>query len=100
MKGKKVRYMAEKKTIEVYAGEALEKVIRLMKKRLESAIRAQNDPEADSSKIIKNDELIRFAGFAASILKDQAQMAEKKQAEDENDKIEVVMQEPVLKMAK
>ena len=46
--------MARQKSVAENAYLALGKAVILMKKRLDSAIRAQNDPESDSAKIIKN----------------------------------------------
>ncbi len=88
--------MARQKSVAENAYLALGKAVILMKKRLDSAIRAQNDPESDSAKIIKNDELIRFAGFVLQASKEK----EEEKRKEEGEKIEVVMQEQVLKMAK
>ena len=71
--------MARQKSVAENAYLALGKAVILMKKR-----------------IIKNDELIRFAGFVLQASKEKEE--EKRKEEDE--KIEVVMQEQVLKMAK
>lgn len=99
--------MAARKRIVKEAGAALEQAIGLMKVRLESAAEAEGKKDPDAAKIIKNDELIKMAVFAAGIVKDDdenerkklQQKSEKNAAEEENE-IRVVMESEVEKLAK